>query len=1310
MMLPTQIKLPNVDEAPTIDNFRRNVKQRTIILAALVFIFLMVAPFGSHKNSAQADSVLFPRIANVWGNYTPNIGPGFFARYNLYVTYHVADPVAITAIRATNPGIKILLTGNATYGWPDEDALTMSWMGAQPGTPEYACLLRDSHGNILGRSDFGHPMYNMTAAYCVQALVQNNTSLYQINSASYDGLFWDALTNYIYETLAPDIDANLDGHPDDAATLDAAYKAGVQSFLIQIRANLPNAIFLGNGSPLDYSTWINGNFMEVQLRRILNNRPGDTWIETVNQYRAWCNVTTPPCLTTLASAPEDEIIYKYGYNDLASIPAAMEAEAAANYRHMRFGLATTLMGDGIYSFDWGSKWHGNLWWYDEYGSVSSTGLPGGYLGVPTSAPTLINDQLASPNLITNGDFSSGLTNWNFFTDSNANGTPAGSLALDATGGTSGSPAARVNVALVDPTTLRVQLYQNNIATENGKSYTLSFWARSEQTRTITIALKKQSSPWNSYGFRVTAQITPQWQQFHLLGISSATASDGMLQFEFRGTLGNVWIDDLQFQEGALGVWARSFTGGIAVVNTTALVQTVNLPGTFRKINGSQAPLWQTRVDDDMAISAGNWSVSTANLSQFGTTTHSASAPDPAATLTYAPRITANGTYEIFAWIVPSAGQSQAVQVTIHHASGQSTVLLNEAAGDIGWHSLGSYNLSATGDSSVVIAVTGSGTVVADAIKWVSAARFNDGSLVQQITMEPLDGIILLAVTDTATPTVTATSTATLTKTVTTTKTSTSATLPTATRTSSKTATFKPTKTPTTTVTRTATLQATRTSTITATRTRTLTVTRTATQTPSLTPTATQEPIYTLAITIVGSGNVERSNPGPYHFGDIIQLTAAPSADFTFTGWSGDLIGITNPISITMNGNKTVTAYFTQNQILPQNLIIQPGTLRENFESLVGWTASASAAGSSAVLDTIHVKVGTAAIKLTTPPGGGYISITKTVSWDLSSPTEQGAIRLWVYLSGTSEPSDVQIRMSNDAQFQNVFTTYYNNGIKFRNRPGWNLINLRTSDWFTGAGTPSWSNPIVRIQIRIYDKISNAYTVDGLYSGVVARPAILFSFDNAQQSIYDQANAYMNTRNVRGTVFVVTDWMNSANFMTWTQLQELSAEGWTVGNKTTSNIPLTSLTEAGQEAVFLAARSALNMYNLTNVDYVAYPGGLYNSDTLTAMANLGMRSGRTLTYFTFNLPIQSAFEISGKELSGSLTLATAQSLVDKAVNRQEVVVVTLYGLSASPTNGTDWYIDRFQALINYCIKKGVSIITMDDLYRLQSGSVVIPGAR
>ncbi len=69
--------------------------------------------------------------------------------------------------------------------------------------------------------------------------------------------------------------------------------------------------------------------------------------------------------------------------------------------------------------------------------------------------------------------------------------------------------------------------------------------------------------------------------------------------------------------------------------------------------------------------------------------------------------------------------------------------------------------------------------------------------------------------------------------------------------------------------------------------------------------------YSLSVNVVGSGSVSRNNPGPYVYGDVVELTAVPDVGWSFSGWGGNLSGSANPTSITMDGEKTINATFTQ---------------------------------------------------------------------------------------------------------------------------------------------------------------------------------------------------------------------------------------------------------------------------------------------------------------------------------------------------------------------------------------------------------------
>ena len=68
--------------------------------------------------------------------------------------------------------------------------------------------------------------------------------------------------------------------------------------------------------------------------------------------------------------------------------------------------------------------------------------------------------------------------------------------------------------------------------------------------------------------------------------------------------------------------------------------------------------------------------------------------------------------------------------------------------------------------------------------------------------------------------------------------------------------------------------------------------------------------YTLNVTAVNGTVTKTPNQPTYNHGTTAVLTATPNAGYVFTSWSGDASGTTNPLTVTMNGNKNITANFT----------------------------------------------------------------------------------------------------------------------------------------------------------------------------------------------------------------------------------------------------------------------------------------------------------------------------------------------------------------------------------------------------------------
>jgi endoglucanase len=101
-------------------------------------------------------------------------------------------------------------------------------------------------------------------------------------------------------------------------------------------------------------------------------------------------------------------------------------------------------------------------------------------------------------------------------------------------------------------------------------------------------------------------------------------------------------------------------------------------------------------------------------------------------------------------------------------------------------------------------------------------------------------------------------------------------------------------------------------------------------------------IFTLTTTVNGSGSVSRNPTGTsFPGGTNVTLTATPAAGSEFAGWTGAASGSTNPITIKILSNTTVTANF-----VPQGTGGSGTILREFWLNVTGSTVSSLTSNSN----------------------------------------------------------------------------------------------------------------------------------------------------------------------------------------------------------------------------------------------------------------------------------------------------------------------------------------------------------------------------
>jgi uncharacterized repeat protein (TIGR02543 family) len=97
--------------------------------------------------------------------------------------------------------------------------------------------------------------------------------------------------------------------------------------------------------------------------------------------------------------------------------------------------------------------------------------------------------------------------------------------------------------------------------------------------------------------------------------------------------------------------------------------------------------------------------------------------------------------------------------------------------------------------------------------------------------------------------------------------------------------------------------------------------------------------FTLTLQAV-NGTVTKSPDLPaYAAGTVVHLTAVPNTGYSFAGWTGDLAGITNPDSVVMTANRSVTAEFAAIRDTIQTIAIGSGTILPPGPVVVGYDSS-----------------------------------------------------------------------------------------------------------------------------------------------------------------------------------------------------------------------------------------------------------------------------------------------------------------------------------------------------------------------------------
>jgi len=150
----------------------------------------------------------------------------------------------------------------------------------------------------------------------------------------WDGIFYDMVYDKI-EWL----------NNGDIGVSNKYWQEHIQDLINRTRSKISPKVLVINLDKINsYESGLNGVMMENFPSSHLSN----DWATLINYY-----------LNELPLKTENPKIFIINAN-------TNNSGQMTSYQEMRFGLTSTLLGDGYYSFDHGDQTHSQVWWYDEY--------------------------------------------------------------------------------------------------------------------------------------------------------------------------------------------------------------------------------------------------------------------------------------------------------------------------------------------------------------------------------------------------------------------------------------------------------------------------------------------------------------------------------------------------------------------------------------------------------------------------------------------------------------------------------------------------------------------------------------------------------------------------------------------------------------------------------------------------------------------------------------------------------------------------------------------------------------------------------
>jgi hypothetical protein len=361
---------------------------------------------------------------------------------------------------------------------------------------------------------------------------------------------------------------------------------------------------------------------------------------------------------------------------------------------------------------------------------------------------------------------------------------------------------------------------------------------------------------------------------------------------------------------------------------------------------------------------------------------------------------------------------------------------------------------------------------------------------------------------------------------------------------------------------------------------------------------------------------------------------------------------------------------------------QPVRVVSTMES--GWTHLDQGA---AVHDATVFDAGVGSLKITAP--GGSNKATAQLTFAPQNWSDQG-LAFRIRTDSRANITDAYLLASTSGTFAQFYRVQLTPKMQRIVDGEWLEITLTRSDFEFNSGSANWAT----VNGLIFQLYSATGTTPSLWVDqfvrytTPGRATVSFAFDDGFASVFTAAKPAMDKHGFRGSAYVMPSALGTTAYMTQGQVDALADGGWEIGGHGVSD--LTTLSFAAAEADVAATKAYLVDRGYKGSDVYAYPLGGQNA-ALRAMVAKYFSAARGTSTFGQTRSYLARRNMMTRQVGTSVSLATAQAWVDRAIANNDWLIITGHKLITPTGTAEDWAPADFAALVDYVASTGVQVL-------------------